>query len=140
MWIQRFNSRLILYLKGEDRRIKVRTDYSTLDAMTLPPAPTFDSETGVRISNEKQKIHPESPEHFIYLMQRLRIGNSECLTFSDSRANAHLIDRNLAKNENLQRISETQSALGVFRGGSIISEFGNFRFNLGSEKDAVSLK
>ena len=140
MWIQRFNSRLILYLKGEDRRIKVRTDYSTLDAMTLPPAPTFDSETGVRISNEKQKIHPESPEHFIYLMQRLRIGNSECLTFFDSRANAHLIDRNLAKNENLQRISETQSALGVFRGGSIISEFGNFRFNLRSEKDAVSLK
>ena len=96
--------------------------------MTLPPAPTFDSETGVRISNEKQKIHPESPEHFIYLMQRLRIGNSECLTFFDSRANAHLIDRNLAKNENLQRISETQSALGVFRGGSIISEFGNFRY------------
>ena len=28
-----------------------------------PPAPTFDSETGTRLSNEKLKIYSESPEH-----------------------------------------------------------------------------
>ena len=71
-------------------------------------------------------------------MQRLRIGNSECFTFFDSEANAHLIDGNLAKTKNLQRISENKSALGLIGGGSIFSEFGNFRFNLISEKDAIS--
>ena len=54
-----------------------RNDYSSLDTRTLTPAPTFDSETGVEISDEKLKIHPESSEHSVYLMQKLRIGNSE---------------------------------------------------------------
>ena len=77
-------------------------------------SPGSDSETGVRLSNEKLKIYPESPEHSIYLMQKLRIGNSECLIFLDSGANDHLVDGKLAKRENLQRISENYSELGVF--------------------------
>ena len=95
----------------------------------------FDSETGVRISDENLEIPPESSEHSIYLMQKLRIGNSECLTFFDSGANAHLIDGDLAKKEKLQRMSEKQSALGMIGGGTVTTESWNFRFNLGSGKD-----
>ena len=39
------------------------------------------------------KIHPESSEHSIYLMQKLRIVNSDCLNFFDSGANPHLIGK-----------------------------------------------
>ena len=42
------------------------------------------------------------------------------------------------KKENLQRISENQSALGVIGGGTITSESGDFRFNLGSWNDGIS--
>ena len=127
-----------LVFKRRRQTKKVRTECSTLDAMTIPPSPTFDFETGVRISNAKLKIYPESPEHSIYLMQKMRIGNSECLTFFNSGANTHLIDGKMARKENLQRISENHSAVGVIGGGTITSESGNFRFNLGLEKDGIS--
>ena len=70
-------------------------------------------------------------------MQKLRIGNTDCLTFFNSGANAHLTDGELAKKEKLQRISENHSALGVIGGGTITTESVNFRFNLGSGKDGI---
>ena len=76
---------------------------SSLDVSTLPPAPTFDSETGERIPDENLEIHS------IYLMQNLRIGKSNFLTFFDSGANTHLIDRTLAEKEKLQRFSENHT-------------------------------
>ena len=68
-------------------------------------------------------------------MQNLRIGNSNCLTFFDSKANAHLIVGQLARTEKLQLISSRSSALGEIRGGSIRTEYGSFRFNLGPGED-----
>ena len=70
-------------------------------------------------------------------MQKLKIGKSECLTFFDSGANTHLIEKSLATNENLQRLSECHAELGVMRGGTLTAEFGSFRFNLGSGQDGV---
>ena len=60
-------------------------------ARILPSAPTFDSETGVQVSGQDKNVCSESSENFIYLMQNLRIGNNDCLTFFNSGANAHLI-------------------------------------------------
>ena len=74
---------------------------SNLDASILPPAPVFDSETGEKLAEENLKIQPESSEHSVFLMQRLRIGKSECLTFFDSGANTHLIEKTLAENDQL---------------------------------------
>ena len=71
------------------------------------------------------------------MMQRLRIGKSECLTFFDSGANNHLIEKSLATNENLQRLSECHAELGVIGGGTLTAELGSFRFNLGSGQDGV---
>ena len=86
----------------------------------FPQAPVIDSETGYR-------IRCESP---VYLMQILRVGDSNCLTFYDSGANTHLIDGQLARLEELQLIFNKSIALGVIGGGSIRTEYGSFRFNL----------
>ena len=47
------------------------------------------------------------------------MGDSNCQTFFDSGANAHLIDGQLARSEGLQLISSKAIALGVIGGGSI---------------------
>ena len=68
-------------------------------------------------------------------MQNLRVGDDNCLTFLDSGANANLIDGQLARNLELQLISNKTTALGVTGGGSIMTEYGGFRFNLGPGED-----
>ena len=70
-------------------------------------------------------------------MQNLRIGNSNYLTFYDSGVNPHLIDGHSAEKEKLQLISSNSTALGVIGGGSFVTEYGNFRFNLGPGEDQV---
>ena len=55
-------------------------------------------------------------------MQNLRVGDSNCLIFFDSGANAHLIDGQLARNEELQLIFSKTTALGVIGGGSIMTK------------------
>ena len=76
------------------------------------------------------------PESFIYLMQNLSVGDSYCLTFFNSGANTHLIDGHLARQEELQLISSKAIPLGVIGGGSIKTEYGSFRFNLGPGEDS----
>ena len=110
---------------------------SCQDTSILSPSPTFDSETGAVISNSNLNVYPESSENSIYLMQNLRIGNSNCLTFFDSGANAYLIEEELAEKEKLQLISSDHTALGVIGGGSVTTEFGNFRFDFGSGEDKI---
>ena len=58
----------------------------------FPQAPIIDSETGYRVICEDEDICTESAENSIYLMQNLRVGDSNCLTFFDSGTNAHLMD------------------------------------------------
>ena len=57
------------------------------------------------------------------------------MTFFDSGANAHLIDGQMARQEDLQLISNKSVALGIIGGGSIRTEYGSFRFNLGPGED-----
>ena len=106
-------------------------------ARILPTAPTFDSETGVQVSCQEKNVCSESSENSIYLMQNLRIGNSNCLTFFDSGENTHLVDEQLAEKEKLQLKSSNSTALGVIGGGAVMTEYGNFRFNLGPGEDKI---
>ena len=96
---------------------------STHGLKIFPPAPSIDSETGLRVQCQDEDISPESTERSIYLMQNLRVRDSNCLTFFDFGANAHLIDGQL--------ISNKTTELVVIGGGSIMTEYGGFRFNLG---------
>ena len=102
------------------------------------PAPTIDSETGERVKcNKDHQIIPEIKEHSFYLMQTLRIGNSECLTFFDPGANTHLVDGNLAEREGLQMISDKTSAIRVVGGSEIKTEHSVYQFNLGPGEENV---
>ena len=101
----------------------------------FPQTPMIDSETGYRVVCEDEDICTESAENSIYLMQNLRVGDSNYLSFFDSGANAHLIDGQMARQEDLQLISNKSVALGIIEGGSIRTEYGSFRFNLGPGED-----
>ena len=92
-------------------------------ARILPQAPTFDSEMGVQVSGQEKNMCSEISKNSIYLMQNLRIVNSNCLTFFNSGANAHRINKQLEEKEKLQLIS---TALGMIGGGSVMTELGNF--------------
>ena len=113
---------------------------SSHGARILPPAPTFDSKTGIQVLCQEENVCFEISESSIYLMQNLRIGDNHCLTFFDSGANAHLIDKQLAEKESLQLISSNSTALGVIGGGSIMTEYRNFKVNLGPREDKNYLK
>ena len=101
------------------------------DVSKLGPAPTIDSETGMRIKVSSANIVPEISEHSCYLMQTLAIGSSEVLVFFDTGANIHLIDGNLAELEKLQLVSSKPTALTVVGGDRVKTSFGSYRFNLG---------
>ena len=68
-------------------------------------------------------------------MQNIRIGCSNCLTFF-----AHLIDGQLARNEELQLISSNSTALEGIGGGSIMTEYSSFCFNLGPGEEGKYYK
>ena len=84
---------------------------------------------------EDEDICTESAESSINLMQNLRVGDSNCLNFFNSGANTHLIDGRMARQEDLQLISSKSIAISVIGGGSIKTEYGSFRFNLGPGED-----
>ena len=84
-------------------------------------------------------MYSEISQNSIYLMQNLRIGNSDCLTFFDSGAKARLIYGQLGEKEKLQLISSNSMAFGVIGGGSGMTKYGNFRLNLGSGEYKISL-
>ena len=125
------------YKSAKKVRSENCNEESHQDTIVLSPAPTIDSKTGAEISNSNWNIYPESSKNSIYLMQNLKIGKSDCLTFFDSGANTHFIDGELKEKEKLQLISSNHTALGVIGGGSVMTEFGNFRFNLGSGEDKI---
>ena len=70
-------------------------------------------------------------------MQKLKMGNSECLTFFDSGENAHLIDGDLAKKEKFTETFGNSFCIWSDQRWDITTESGSFRFNLGSGKDGV---
>ena len=98
---------------------------------TLDLAPTFNSQTGDQLVIQPEAVDLEIKESSSYILQNIRIGNSECLVFFDSGANSHLIDVNIAVKEGLQAVSNEKTSLGLISGGQVESEYGVFRFNLG---------
>ena len=57
--------------------------------------------------------------------------------FSDNSVNTHLVDEQLAEKEKLQLISSNSTALGMIGGGAVMTEYGNFSFNLGPGEDKM---
>ena len=95
------------------------------------PAPSINSETCEAVQVSSELIIPEVLEHSCYLMQTIRIGNSEVLFFFDRGANIHIIDGSIAEKEGLQKVSSNPTSLTVVGGNRVKSDHGTFRFNLG---------
>ena len=93
--------------------------------------PTIDSRTGCRVNPSVDKIIPQIPEHSFYLMQTLKIGGSEVLTFWDRGANANLGEGEFMVKEGLQLVTAKPTELKVVGGGKIKTKYGSYRFNLG---------
>ena len=101
--------------------------------MIHPPsmAPCIDSKSGAKVAPGKSKIIPEIREDSFYLMQILKIGNTNVLAFLDSGSNAHLIDSGVAERKNLLKTSERTTSISVVGGGNIKSSRSSYQFNLG---------
>ena len=113
-----------------------RTNQSQFSVSDLPiPAsictPTFDSELGIEVDTATVTVIPEIPEHSFYLMQWLRIGGTNHLIFFDRGANAHLVQGKMAVAAGFEITSSRPTSLTVVGGGSLKTEYGNYRFNLG---------
>ena len=93
--------------------------------------PTINTQSGISIPTRLDNTVPEINEHSAYLMQILRIGTEDVLTFFDSGANTNLVNGDLAIEQKLQIITKKPTKLTVVGGGSITTEMGKFRFNLG---------
>ena len=102
---------------------------------SFPLHPHLNYETGVQVSCQEKNLCFKSSKNSRHLMQNLRIGNCNCLTFFNSGVNAHLIAGQLAEKEKLLLISSNFMALGVIGGGSVMTGYGNFRFNLRPGED-----
>ena len=93
--------------------------------------PTIDSSTGHRVKTDQQMIVQECKEHSFFMMQKILIGDAECLVFFDSGSNAHLLDGSIAIEQGLQIMSRKPTNIAVVGGSQIRTEYGSFRFNLG---------
>ena len=74
----------------------------------------FQSATGTVI--------PEIPEHWFYLMQRLRIGGTNHLIFFDRGANAHLVQGKMAVAAGFEITLSRPTSLTVVGGGNLKTE------------------
>ena len=95
--------------------------------------PTFDSELGIEVDTASIIVIPEVQEHSFYLMQWLRIGDSNQLIFFDRGANAHLVQGKMAVASRFEVISSRPTSLTVVGGGNLKTEYGSYQFNLGPE-------
>ena len=84
---------------------------------TLDIAATFNSQTGDQVIVQPEAIDPEIMESSSYILQNIKVGQSECLVFFDSGANSHFIDGNVAVKEGLQAVSSERTRLRMIAGG-----------------------
>ena len=93
--------------------------------------PTINTHSGTIKPTNLESVIAEKSDHSFYMMQTLRFGDTDVLTFFDSGANINIISGELATSQNLQIISKKPSQLTVVGGSSIRTEYGTYRCCLG---------
>ena len=58
----------------------------------LDIAPTFNSQTGDQVIVQPEAIHPEIMESSSYILQNIKVGQSECLVIFDSGAKLAVLE------------------------------------------------
>ena len=110
---------------------------------TRPPSEhaqevVYDSSSGVRSLMDKTSLQdiPLSPA--VYIMQWIRIGESNCLCFFDTGANINMIDGAMAEREGVTVISQAVSVLKTVGGKEVTTDYGRYKFNIGPDTDGQS--
>ena len=98
------------------------------------PKRTYDTRDGT--------THPIQPQDFIvtpskeqpfFVMQQLRIGGEDVLTFYDSGANIHLVEGSLAEKIGFTVLDDKCVSIGVVGGGQVWTEYGQYACILGPD-------
>ena len=102
------------------------------------PMTTYDTRDGSsrQISQNDPIIMPSKEESF-FIMQQLRIGGEDVLTFFDSGANVHLVEGSLAEKVGFTVLDDRCVSIGVVGGGRIWTEYGQYACVLGPDANHV---
>ena len=110
---------------------------------TRPPSENahevvYDSSSGERSLLDKSQLPkpPNSPA--VYIMQWIRIGESNCLCFFDTGANINMIDGAMAEREGVTVISQAVSVLKTVGGKEVTTDYGRYKLNIGPDTEGQS--
>jgi hypothetical protein len=98
------------------------------------PMQTYDTRDGsIRQIQPQDPIHMPSKEEPFFIMQQLRIGGEDVLTFYDSGANVHLVEGSLAERVGFTVLDDKCVSIGVVGGGQVWTEYGQYACVLGPD-------
>ena len=97
--------------------------------------PNINTSTGDLVKITKDQIIKESEHDSFYIMQTLKAGDRDLLTFFDRGANQHLIDGQLAEDLGLKVEEERPTNIGIVGGGTICTQYGTYSMTLGPTED-----
>ena len=96
--------------------------------------PVIDTHTGERDYSGEHLMDAEPENDAFFLMQNIRIGDSDCLVLFDRGSNVNLISGPLAEQEDLQIISDKPSTIKIVGGEGISTQYGVYKLVLGSRE------
>ena len=111
-----------------------RPQSKTAPPTTKVPTTAFDTRDGSsRTVSQRDPIILPSKEESFFIMQQLRIGGENVLTFFDSGANVHLVEGSLAERVRFKVLDDKCISIGVVGGGRIWTEYGQYTCILGPD-------
>ena len=104
---------------------------------TRVPKQTYDTRDGsTRMIQPHDQIVVPSKEQPFFVMQQLRIGGEDVLTFYDSGANIHLVEGSLAERVGFTVLDDKCVSIGVVGGGQVWTEYGQYACILGPDANS----
>ena len=101
------------------------------------PSQVYDTRDGsTRLIQQQDKIVKPSKERPFFVMQQLRIGGEDVLTFYDSGANVHLVEGALAERVGFNVLDNKCVSISVVGGGQVWSEYGQYACILGPDANS----
>lgn len=103
------------------------------------PTIVYDTRDGsIRPTSQVDTIVTPSKEDSCFIMQQLRIGGEEVLTFFDSGANVNLVEGSLAERVGFTVLDDRCVSIGVAGGSRIWTEYGLYACILGPDANNTS--
>ena len=137
---EKFTKNVVMSIKSVHR---ATMQASSHQSKTRPPSEhthevVYDSSSGERSLLDKSVLPqpPNSPA--VYIMQWIRIGDSNCLCFFDTGANINMIDGAMAEREGVTVISQAVSVLKTVGGKEVTTDYGRYKLNIGPDTDGQS--